>query len=143
MKHRDLVDQLTEAIKIDVEVGDTILAGRFKNKKVKVKSIGKDEHGMPTINGKKVVNFRIPKKVDEMAFTTGDGTIKGAPKVSKVKKMKKKGHTSVPYGSGYKKVKESKSVNESEIKTIHDLLVKYEKYKNCYGYDQEKLQTCG
>ena len=46
MKHKDLVDQLTEAIKIDVEVGDTILAGRFKNKKVKVKSIGKDEHGM-------------------------------------------------------------------------------------------------
>ena len=111
MKHKDLVDQLTETIKIDVEVGDTILAGRFKNKKVKVKSIGKDEHGMPTINGKKVVNFRIQDKedvfVDEMAFTTGDGTIKGAPKVSKVKKMKKKGHTSVPYGSGYKKVKES------------------------------------
>ena len=35
--------------------------------------------------------------------------------------MKKKGHSSVPYGSGYKKVKEGKSVNESEIKTIHDL----------------------
>ena len=119
MKHRDLVDQLTEAIKIDVEVGDTILAGRFKNKKVKVKSIGKDEHGMPTINGKKVVNFRIPKKVDEMSFTTGDGTIKGAPKVSKVKKMKKKGHSSVPYGSGYKKV------NESEVKTIHSLLQRF------------------
>ena len=127
MKHRDLIDNLTEAIKIDVEVGDTILAGRFKNKKVKVKSIGKDDHGMPTINGKKVVNFRIPKKVDEIAFTTGDGVIKGAPKVSKVKKMKKKGHTSVPYGSGYKKVKESKFVNESEVKTIHDLLVKYGK----------------
>jgi len=151
MKHRDLVDQLTEAIKIDVEVGDTILAGRFKNKKVKVKSIGKDEHGMPTINGKKVVNFRIPKKVDEMTFTTGDGTIKGAPKVSKVKKMKKKGHTSVPYGSGYKKVKEAScakktnmetaaeyrkrcgprplgqipKINESEVKTIHSLLQKF------------------
>ena len=38
------------------------------NKKVKVKSIGKDEHGIATINGKKVVNFRIPKKVDEMAL---------------------------------------------------------------------------
>ena len=38
-----------EAIKLDVEVGDTILVGRFKNKKMKVKSIGKDEHGMPTI----------------------------------------------------------------------------------------------
>ena len=126
MKHKDLIDQLTETIKIGVEVGDTILTGRFKNKKTRVKSIGKDDHGMPTINGRKVVNFRIQDKedvfVDEMAFTTGDGTIKGAPKVSKVKKMKKKGHTSVPYGSGYKKVKEGKSVNESEIKTIHNLL---------------------
>ena len=47
-----------EAIKLDVEVGDTILVGRFKNKKMKVKSIGKDEHGMPTINGRKIVTFR-------------------------------------------------------------------------------------
>ena len=125
MKHKDLVDQLTEAIKIDVEVGDTILAGRFKNKKVKVKSIGKDEHGMPTINGKKVVNFRIPKKVDEMGLVGGDGVIQGSSKVSKVKKMKKKGHSSVPYGSGYKKVKESKSIDESEVKTIHNLLQKF------------------
>ena len=117
MKYRDLVDQLTEAIKIDVEVGDTILAGRFKNKKIEVKSIGEDEHGMPTINGKKVVNFRIPKKVDEITFTTADGTIKGAPKVSKVKKMKKKGHTSVPYGSGYKKVKEASCAKKSNMET--------------------------
>jgi len=36
--------------------------GKFKNKKVVVKSIGKDEWGMPTINGKKAVTFRIPKK---------------------------------------------------------------------------------
>ena len=38
------------AITIDVNVGDTILGGRFKNKRIKVKDIGKDEHGMPTIN---------------------------------------------------------------------------------------------
>ena len=42
-----------------------------------------------------------------MNFVSTDGTIKGSSKVSKVKKMKKKGHTSVPYGSGYKKVNES------------------------------------
>ena len=151
MNYKDLIDDLTEAIKIDVEVGDTILAGRFKNKKVKVKSIGKDEHGMPTINGKKVVNFRIPKKVDEMGLVGGDGVIQGSSKVSKVKKMKKKGHSSVPYGSGYKKVKEAScakktntetaaeyrkrcgprplgqipKINESEIKTIHSLLQKF------------------
>lgn len=53
---------LNEEIKLDIKVGDTILMGRFKNKKVVVKSIGKDEYGMPTINGKKAVTFRIPKK---------------------------------------------------------------------------------
>ena len=57
-----LKNLLLERIILDVKVGDTILAGRFKNKKIVVKSIGKDEHGMPTINGKKVVNFRISPK---------------------------------------------------------------------------------
>jgi len=53
---------LNEDISIDVEVGDTIMTGRFKNKRTVVKSIGKDEHGMPTINGKKVVTFRKDTK---------------------------------------------------------------------------------
>jgi len=53
---------LKEDIKLPVNVGDTILTGRFKNKKTVVKTIGKDEHGMPTINGRKVVNFRILKE---------------------------------------------------------------------------------
>ena len=39
-------------------------------------------------------------------IVASDGTIKGGSKLSKIKKMKKKGHTSVPYGSGYKKVNE-------------------------------------
>ena len=49
---------VSEDISIDVKVGDTIMMGRFKNSPTVVKSIGKDEHGMPTINGKKVVTFR-------------------------------------------------------------------------------------
>ena len=53
-----------EEIKLDVNVGDTILVGRFKNKKIKVKNIAKDKHGMPTINGRKIVNFR---KMEEAA----------------------------------------------------------------------------
>jgi len=62
---------LNENINIPVKVGDTILTGRFKNKKTVVKSIGKDEHGMPTINGKKVVTFRIVKEgyIAELAGT--------------------------------------------------------------------------
>lgn len=61
-------DGVEEDISVDVKVGDTIMTGRFKNKRTVVKSIGKDEHGMPTINGKKVVTFR--KGVDENIHNT-------------------------------------------------------------------------
>ena len=53
---------IKEDITIPVKVGDTILTGKFKNKKTVVKSIRKDVHGMPTINGRKATTFRIPKK---------------------------------------------------------------------------------
>ena len=59
---------LDEGITLDVEIGDTILMGRFKNKKVVVKTIGKDEHGMPTINGKKVATFRMIKEGYQVIF---------------------------------------------------------------------------
>jgi hypothetical protein len=51
-----------EDINIDVDKGDTVLMGKFKNKKVVVKDIGKDDHGMPTINGKKAATFRLGDK---------------------------------------------------------------------------------
>ena len=60
-----LTQPFLEDINIPVKIGDTILTGRFKNKKTVVKSIDKDEHGMPTINGKKVTTFRILKKQEE------------------------------------------------------------------------------
>jgi hypothetical protein len=51
-----------EDINIDVDKGDTVLMGKFKNKKVVVKDIGKDDYGMPTINGKKATTFRLGDK---------------------------------------------------------------------------------
>ena len=68
----------TEDINIDVDKGDTVLMGKFKNKKVVVKDIGKDDYGMPTINGKKAATFRLGDKgqnifkkdeIDEMKST--------------------------------------------------------------------------
>jgi hypothetical protein len=68
-----------ESINIDVDKGDTVLMGKFKNKKVGVKDIGKDDYGMPTINGKKAATFRLGDKgqnifkkdenIDEMKST--------------------------------------------------------------------------
>jgi hypothetical protein len=46
-------------IKLDVQIGDIILTGRFKNKRVKVKTIQTDEFGMPVINGKPACTFRM------------------------------------------------------------------------------------
>ena len=48
-------------IKIPIKVGDVILGGKFKNKKVVVKEIDKNEKGDITINGKPLLKFRIIK----------------------------------------------------------------------------------
>jgi len=50
---------INEMIKLDIKVGDTIMGGKFKNKKVVVKTIGKNEKGDITINGKPLLRFRI------------------------------------------------------------------------------------
>jgi hypothetical protein len=73
LKLKSLKECINEEIKLNVKVGDTLLMGKFKNKKVVVKSIGEDEWGMPTINGKKAVTFRIPKKenLKEAASNSG------------------------------------------------------------------------
>ena len=46
---------------IPIEVGDTVMVGRFRNKPVKVKEIGIDKLGQPTVNGNPILKFRIPK----------------------------------------------------------------------------------
>ena len=46
---------------LDIQIGDTILAGRFKNKRIVVKEFGVDDKGQPTINGRPILKFRIEK----------------------------------------------------------------------------------
>jgi len=58
----DQYEQLTEMIKLDIKVGDTIMGGKFKNKKIVVKTIGKNDKGDITINGKPLLRFRIIKE---------------------------------------------------------------------------------
>lgn len=56
---------LIEKIELDIEIGDTILGGRFKNKRTIVKSIGQNEKGDIIINGSKtLLKFRIPKLIN-------------------------------------------------------------------------------
>jgi hypothetical protein len=52
-------------IQIPIEIGDVILTGRFKNKKVVVKEIGTDAFGLPTINGKGILKIRVVKLMNK------------------------------------------------------------------------------
>lgn len=54
-------------IQIDIQVGDTILGGKFKNKKVIVKDIGKNDKGEITINGKPLLRYRIVKNIKKQS----------------------------------------------------------------------------
>ena len=61
-------DETTEDINVPVNPGDEVLMGKFKNKRVKIKDIGSDKHGMPTINGKQATTFRT---INEGNYTVG------------------------------------------------------------------------
>jgi hypothetical protein len=51
-----------EKIILDIEKGDILYGGRFKNKKIKVKKIGKNKKGDITINDKPLLKYRIVKE---------------------------------------------------------------------------------
>ena len=53
---------IEESIKVPIEIGDTVLGGRFKNKKTIVKKIGKNKKGDITINDKPLLKFRLVKE---------------------------------------------------------------------------------
>ena len=109
-----------ESIKVPVDIGDTVLMGRFKNKKVVVKSIDYNEKGDLLINGRTALKFRIMKKDTNEEFGAPAGTLP-SPSRKMVKKMKRKGNTSVPYGSGYKKVNEN---DKAELYKLYSMGMK-------------------
>lgn len=55
-------EMINETIKLDIKVGDTLMGGKFKNKKVVVKTIDKNEKGDITINGSPLLRFRLVKE---------------------------------------------------------------------------------
>jgi len=62
---REKLEGISEDINVPIEVGDEVLGGKFKNKKIKVKKIGKNEKGDITINDKPLLKYRITKDLKE------------------------------------------------------------------------------
>lgn len=73
-----------EDINIPINIGDTVLGGKFKNKRIVVKSIGKNEKGDITINDKPLMKVRPIEEANAVSgskihqFITGNNlTLKG------------------------------------------------------------------
>ena len=58
-------EYMKENIDLDIKVGDVLLGGRYKNKRIVVKEIGVDELGQPTVNGSPILKFRIEKHLPD------------------------------------------------------------------------------
>ncbi len=70
---------IKEEIKLPINIGDTVRMGKFKNKKVVIKTMDWNEKGDLLINGKPALKFRIEKKVEE-----------GYPNEEDMKKIRKR-----------------------------------------------------
>ena len=107
-----LIHPLTEDIKLDVEIGDTILMGRFKNKKVKVKSIDYNEKGDLLINGRPALKFRISKSDKKLLpsrkpgkdSVSPDADMKGVEDENPIKKELKENKISLSVPSDIRKI---------------------------------------
>jgi putative sterol carrier protein len=58
-KESEYYQAVEEDITIPLNVGDTVLGGKFKNKKIVVKDISKNEKGEVTVNGKPLLKYRL------------------------------------------------------------------------------------
>jgi hypothetical protein len=63
-EHTSLTVKVDSKTKMRINLDDEILSGKFKNKKIKVKSINTNNKGDITINGKPFNKMRTIKKED-------------------------------------------------------------------------------
>ena len=68
-----LVKPLINEVDLPIKVGDVVLMGRFKNKRVKIKSITYNEKGDLQINGRPALKFRLSKSDKELLPTKKTG----------------------------------------------------------------------
>jgi len=70
-----------EGVDLPIEIGDTVRMGKFKNKKVVIKTIDWNEKGDLLINGRPAMKFRLEKKAE---------VEEGYPNEKDMKKIKKR-----------------------------------------------------
>ena len=133
--------KLSEIIKIPIEIGDTVLGGKFKNKRIVVKSIGKNDKGDITINNKPLLKYRLLTKDEGTCGYGVDGIlgdIPAGPHLIKKRKKKKfiqtdKGRIPLE-GKKTKKKKKTKTKMKTGKKWSG---LGYDTYENKNGWSQK------
>ena len=82
-------EHFLEIIKVPIEIGDTVLGGKFKNKKIVVKKIGKNEKGDLAINGKPLLKVRTIPQKGQMFKETSKKKKKPISKMDAYKQVRK------------------------------------------------------
>ena len=88
-------EEITEDIKLPINIGDTVRMGKFKNKKVVIKTIDWNEKGDLLINGRPALKFRIEKKAEVEEGYPNEEDMKKIRK--RVKKARSKSNSSKEY----------------------------------------------
>jgi hypothetical protein len=69
--YKKKIRDIGEKIEIPIEIGDIVLGGRFKNRRMIVKKIGKNKKGDITINDKPLLKYRILKEDIDIDYYLG------------------------------------------------------------------------
>ena len=85
----------TESVDLPIEIGDTVRMGKFKNKKVVIKTIDWNEKGDLLINGRPAMKFRLEKKAEVEEGYPNEEDMKKIKK--RVKKARSKSDSSKEY----------------------------------------------
>jgi len=121
-----------KAMDLDVNVGDVLLGGRFKNHRIEVKSIGTDELGQPVFNNdRKLLSVRIEKKLPEGMWSS-----KTLAEKYKEKDMDKKAFLEETYNSAFEDELEKIAV---KFKIYHPLIIGDKGFKGSVSKRLNKL----
>ena len=142
-------DLLTEDVKLDLKVGDTILMGRFKNKKVKVKSIDYNDRGDLLINGRSALKFRpyqkdkvlLPNKKAGKDSVTKDPDMKGVSEAPRKPRKKGQHRNSPNHSDLYTDENPKGTIKGLKFATVKDAKASVSKIKNSGKSHAHKIQA--
>jgi len=129
---------LTEDFNVPINIGDTIMMGKFKNKPVVVQTIQWSQKGDLLINGKSAARFRIPQKEQALTKEWWDNNLKKVVTEVDYHSKLSRGHKPDHYQLGTADFKPFDEINEAKANTHLTHLEELILTQGKAGYKQAK-----